>query len=381
MYKWNIETIGTQLNEFEKRLNHETDPEMQIKLNRTIASLETLIDYYEDTNNPNYIELPIYHHPRIKKIASSDQHIFKSYQSYYHYFKQMLSELDSLVIIPKSKLPHIKTNLNYLMTVSEDFYRQFKGEISDTYSQIKPTLPTHLQFRKLVGTDVSFAQTLSVYDSRYSYYDIGIVNSSQDYITLFHELGHGIANYLNPDLLYDYNKYCFVETDTLFWELVGYDYLSNHLSLKDDAYLISLLYLKEYSYDADIICTKKDLLSHFKLPEFNHKKEIITYLRHTYGCDDQYIEDVLYSEIKEMYHYGISYLTAIELYMIYLSDPQIALDLLLKIIKVKDLTSDGYLNYIKSLGIIPGSHIKEYVDLLINRGKELGYGKRLYYQH
>ena len=82
-----------------------------------------------------------------------------------------------------------------------------------------------------------------------------------------------------------------------------------------------------------------------------------------------------------MYHYGISYLTAIELYMIYLSDPQIALDLLLKIIKVKDLTSDGYLNYIKSLGIIPGSHIKEYVDLLINRGKELGYGKRLYYQH
>ncbi len=140
------------------------------------------------------------------------------------------------------------------------------------------------------------------------------------------------------------------------------------------------MYLKDYSYDADIICAKHDLQTHFKIPEFKNKKALINYIKNNNKGNNQYIKDVLYEEVKETYHYGISYLTAIELYLIYRCDPEMALELLTKIIKAKDLNSEGYLKYVQSLGITPGKHIKEYVDILINRGKELGYGKRLYYQ-
>lgn len=381
MYKWNMDTIGTKLIEYETRLNHETNPDMQIKLNRAIASLETLIDYYEELNNPSCIDPGSQpQHLSTREVARSDQKIFKKYGIYYPYFEQMLDNIEKLVIHPKQNLPRIQTDLNQIVTVTSDFYNQFPGEISETFNKIKPTLPTHLQFRRLVGTNVSFAQTISIYGSKTSYYDIGIVNSAQDYITVFHELGHGIANYLNPNFIYYYGKYCFVETDTLFWELLGYDYLTKNLSLANDAYLISLLYLKEYTYDAEIICTKKDLHDHFPISAFRNKKELIAYLKSYLEFDNQYLEDVLYDEIKEIYHYGISYLTAIELYLIYLADPKIAIDLLLRIIKAKNLSSEDYLKFVKSLGIIPGEHIKEYVDLLISRGSELGYGKRLYYQ-
>lgn len=379
MYKWNIANLYSQLVKCERRVNEAHDPNELIALGRRIASIEQIIDYYEnviDQQSPSYSPKA-----NLKRTASHDRSLLKKYKAYYPYFEQMLSDLNSLCIDPILTLPSISISRNKLLTVSSDFYNQFKGEISETFAQIKKSLPTHLQFRRLIGTNISYAQTLTVYGSKYSYYDIGLVNSAQDYITLFHELGHGIANYINPYQIYDYNKYCFIETDTLFWELIGYDYLTTQLSLPKDAFLIGLLYLKEYSYDADIICTKQDLHSQFSLSEFKDKKALIDYLNKTANYDKQYLHDVFYDEIKESFHYGISYLTAIELYMIYLADPNIALELLLKIIKAKDLSNEGYLEYIKSLGIIPGKHIKEYVDMLINRGKELGYGKRLYYQH
>lgn len=381
MYRWDIERINTQLLECEKKIREEKNNEVLIELGRIIGSLEQIIDYYENIHNPQIKTISRHKKPSIKRTAFSDLSILKKYQSYYPYFEQMLASLDSLVIIPKQEIPYIKTTPNHIITVTNDFYNQFKGEITDTFSKIYSTLPTHLEFRRLVGTDVSFAQTLSIYKTGESFYDIGLVNNAQDYITVFHELGHGIANYLNPNSMYDYNKYCFIETDTLFWELVGYDYLSKNLSLPVDSYLISLLYLKEYSYDADIICTKKELYSQLPISKLSNQRFAIHYLRSNYKCDNEYINDVLFSELKESYHYGISYLTAIELYLIYRTDPKIALDLLNKIIKAHDLSNEGYLKYVKSLGIIPGQHIKEYVDILIQRGKELGYGKRLYYQH
>ncbi len=379
MYRWDIERISQELINCEKELNKETNPKIILELSKKLNSLEQIIDYYISVNNhTKNIQTK---KPSTKEVATNDLAIFQKYKTYYPYFEQMLSNLDSLVIKPKQKIPRIKINQNQIITISSEFYNQFKVEISDTFHKIKQTLPTHLQFRRLVGTGISCAETLSVYGQKESYYDIGLVRNVQDYITTIHEFGHGIANYLNPSFIFDYEKYCFVETDTLFWELISYDYLAEKLSLPNDTYLISLLYLKEYSYDADIICTKKELHSNFSLSDFKYKKIIIDYLKSHTNYDNQYIDDVLYNEISETFHYGISYLTAIELYLIYKVDPKLAIELLLKIIKAHDLSNEGYLKYVKSLGIIPGQHIKEYVDILIQRGKELGYGKRLYYQH
>lgn len=381
MYNWDIEQLKEKLKVYKQRANVETDIQTLIELHKTISSLEQVINYYEATHNPTPLQGLSFKKPNLRQIASNDREILTKFKSYYPYINQMLTSLDSLVVIPNPNLPRIKRSKNHIITVSAQFFSQFGSEIQNAFSTIQKTLPTHLEFRKLTGAELSFANTLSIYNSVESYYDIGLANNVQDYMTVIHELGHGIAQCLNPNFNFDNEKYCFKETDTLFWELVAYDFLSELLNLPKDFYLISLTYLKEYSYGADLICTKGELHEAFpSLQSFAQKRQIITYLKKKYRCNNTYLNDILYSEASDMFNYEISYLTATELYLIYKENPQYAIDLLIKIIKAKNLSSQEYLEFVKNLGITPGEHIKEYVDTLIDKGKELDHGKRLYYQ-
>ena len=82
-----------------------------------------------------------------------------------------------------------------------------------------------------------------------------------------------------------------------------------------------------------------------------------------------------------MQYYIISYLTAIELYIIYQSDKQLALDLLYKIINSKKEHSAGYLEYVKGSGLEPGKNFKKYLKILFDKARDLKDEKRLRYKN
>ncbi len=80
-------------------------------------------------------------------------------------------------------------------------------------------------------------------------------------------------------------------------------------------------------------------------------------------------------------HYIVSYLTAIELYLIYQDKPEVALDLLFKIITCKKENNKSYLDYIKVLGVEPGKNLERYIQLLFKKAKEVKDEKSLRYKN
>ena len=80
-------------------------------------------------------------------------------------------------------------------------------------------------------------------------------------------------------------------------------------------------------------------------------------------------------------HYVISYLTAIELYLIYQGCPEVAIDLLYKIITAEKNSSKEYLDYIIELGLEPGKNFDTYLSLLFERAKDVGDEKSLRYKN
>ena len=384
MYRWDIEYLNKLLLEYEQKACEADSKKQMLEFDKTVASIEEILEYhamyFEDIENLCEGENTEDKVP-LKKIVASDKELFKNYKPYLIFLRNFVNSLEGLVVDNNPRFTRIKVASNQIVNIGKDFYEQHKGEIRDAFEEIYRTLPSHLEFRKVNNTGTLFAQTFNVYGTNESFFDIGLVRNAQDYITLIHEFGHGIANLLSPGFLWDRNKYCFVETDTLFWELVGEDYISSSLGLKDSAHHIALANLREYLYDADLMCSKQDIYSKFNSNDLSNKKLLRRYLKNEMGYDNLAVNHTLYSMARDEIHYIISYLTATELYLIYQVDKKTALDLLVKIIKVKGLSSKGYLEYIKSLGIVPGEHIKEYVQQLINRGRDLGYGKELYYRH
>ena len=85
--------------------------------------------------------------------------------------------------------------------------------------------------------------------------------------------------------------------------------------------------------------------------------------------------------VRDYMHYIVSYLTAVELYLIYQDNPDYALSLLFKIINIKQDSSKEYLDYIRTLGLEPGKHFDNYIALLFERAKEVKDEKSLRYKN
>ena len=81
------------------------------------------------------------------------------------------------------------------------------------------------------------------------------------------------------------------------------------------------------------------------------------------------------------YNNIVSYLTAIELYLMYQDNPQKSLDLLFSIISIRKDNSKEYLDYVIALGLEPGKNFDKYISLLFEKAKEVKDGKSLRYNN
>ena len=181
--------------------------------------------------------------------------------------------------------------------------------------------------------------------------------------------------------MWDFGKYCFIEVDSLFFELLGTDYIGNKLNRKKDAFDINMHVLKDYIYSSMLINVKLDMYSECDRYDLNNKRFVKQYLAHEVGLNKLGISDVMNTYVRDYMHYIVSYLTAVELYLIYQDNPDYSLSLLFKIINIKQDSSKEYLDYIRTLGLEPGKHFDDYIALLFERVKEVKDEKSLRYKN
>ncbi len=384
MQHWNIQYLNELYNKYYKLSVQCEDVTQALEYESTANSILNIIDRYDElcdeALNPDISQ----RRDSFRYIIEDDFNILDNYGIYCPYIRRLNEygeESSGLRINPNSDLPVIDTSVSRILTVSDDFYKGISGVFYEKYTKMARTFGDTLHIRELTPGILTNGQTYSVYKTDIVFVELGVNKTSQDYISAIHEFGHGISCAINSTAMFDFAKYCFIEIDALFFELLGLDYINRELKLEKDGFDISMQILKDYLYSAQLICDKMDMYDVLSQKQLYKKSSVKRYLANEVGYDEIGINDMLYTPMRDYFHYIISYLTAIELYIIYQSNQAIALDLLFKIIRYETTFSIGYLEYIKSLGLEPGKSFEVYLEMLFNKAKDLKDEKSLRYKN
>lgn len=381
MQRWNIEYLKRLHAKYENLSILTEDPNLSLEYESTANSILEIIDRYNSMvhkcrNIFSGIELS-----KHKSIIESDFSIIRDYGFYCPYVR-LLSEYDDILDIkPNIDLPIIDSSTNKIISISNQFYEQFKGIFSETYNNMASNFKNTIHMRRITGSTITAGQTYSVYKTPITFFELGYNHTIQDYVSAIHEFGHGISCNLNPEAMWDFGKYCFIEVDSLFFELLGTDYLGEKLNRKKDAFDINMHVLKDYIYSAMLISTKLNMYSECDRYDLNNKRFVKQYLSKDVGLNNLGVSDVMNTWVRDYMHYIISYLTAIELYLIYQTNSDKALDLLFNIIKTSKDNNKAYLEYIISLGLEPGKNFDNYLHLLFEKAKEVKDEKSIRYKN
>ncbi len=384
MQCWNKDYLNRLYRRYQHLSLNCDDPVQSLEYESTANSILNILDRYRELNTKGVSLDKSSARMNFRYVIEDDFNILDNYGIYCPYIRKLgdYSESScSLKINPNTELPVINTSLSKILTVSDSFYKGIGGIFHEKYRKMASTFNDTLHIRKLTPGILTNGQTFSVYKTDIVFVELGVNQTSQDYISAIHEFGHGISCAINPTAMFDFNKYCFIEVDSLFFELLGLDYIGRELSLEKDGFDISMQILKDYIYSAQLICDKVDMYNVLSQKQLYSKSIVKRYLSKEVGYNNIGVNDVLNTQMRDYFHYIISYLTAIEIYIIYQSNQKIALDLLFKIIKYEATFSIDYLEYVKSIGLEPGRNFDTYLEMLFNKARDLKDEKSLRYKN
>ena len=381
MQRWNIKYLKSLYDTYNKLSIESSDPTLSLQYESTANSILTIIDRYNEMVSKRITLTGGIEVSNHKSIISSDFSFINDYGYYCPYIRFLNDYNDILEITPNTDLPIIKTNSQSIISLSKDFYNRFNRIFANSFNAMAENFDNTIHMRRITGSTITAGQTYSVYKTKDTFFELGYNNTLQDYVSAIHEFGHGISCRLNSESMWDFGKYCFIEVDSLFFELLGTDYIGEQLNRKKDAFDINMHVLKDYIYSAMLISTKLDMYSMCDRADLNNKRFAKKFLINEIGLNQLGAKDVLQTYIRDYMHYIVSYLTAIELYLIYQEEPDKALELLFNIITSKLEGTEKYLSYVKVMGIEPGKNFDKYISLMFEKAKEVKDDKSLRYKN
>ena len=267
----------------------------------------------------------------------------------------------------EQKTMNLKTD--DILTIVHDFYKSLNPYFFKIFMKVFKQRKNNLKtFNKEDTTPFMGCSYMLPYLNE-TYIAIARTYDIEDIITFAHEYMHTINYSINPRGAYEKNKSYFFEIDTLFIELIITDYLRNLFKNNeaDKANLITHLeYCNQVIYSSIIYTlTDYEKTNNTQLQSNKQMKELI---KNTFGIKENIFEEIFQtSDTEIIIKYIISYMFAIELYLLYLNDKDKSLYILKKIIQVKGLSKEEYYKYIKSLGLFPSTSIHEYEEIIKSR--------------
>lgn len=240
-----------------------------------------------------------------------------------------------------------------LFTLTYDFFKTLDKK---TFELFEKLFKYHKKNVKLSSVPISkdyCGITYTSFDTMEFYIKIKRFYDIRDVNTLIHEYGHVLAFYLNA---YDGNFYAnqtpFCEIESIFLELLSFDFLDNIHFDASDSYnnrknFIYDIYGKASNIDNKFVLynnmTPNDRINHSYYSQIKQKFDI-----------DKLDLWFMYSSPVEIdILYVISSLYAMELYDIYLKNKEKALELYKQIIKLDYPSNEEFVNELSNLSIYP----------------------------
>lgn len=267
-------------------------------------------------------------------------------------FKNKIKQNEYLDIDNSSVLPDYLSNKDY-MCLLNDFFSGTDKEIYQLFLKIYKESEKNIFFTKnseneIMGTTffVPYLNKCYIKQLYNEFYPL-----EDDILTGTHEFGHAISSLLNPKRYYIDN--ILREIEALFFELISVDFFDK--TFKGNMFS-NVSYENLFSYHDDSIQAKKLLDSYNKyislinngllIQDLNIKKQekFKLGILDDFGMTKSLISDMksekkLFDSIEyyNLFNYLISYIVAINLYLIYQNDKEKALYLLKEIVKSNDI--------------------------------------------
>ena len=348
------------------------------KIEETLISLNELIDFV--SFNP-YELIPL--KERLDSYQNDDYIYLENNSGYIPFFRKFDQEIEYIPLF-KEKLEKIKLTTKDLLEYTKDFYHNTDLELESIFNNIYSSNDLYVNFKKNtinINGNVCYGYIFPISNTKIIFSNITDNKTISTLLTLIHEFAHMIAFYINDKHMKDINKMHFSEIEGLFMELVASNFIKRNLGYDIDLLKVNARTYNDHLTFNHYICTKLDIYNELSKNELNSKKAIKNYILGNHKLLRSDLSYIYYGIIEDYAGDVISYLTAVEVYLIYLQDKKSAFEILKRIIKLNDMSSEDYLKSVNKLGIKIGSNINKYLTILKEEEEQLHGSKKILYRY
>lgn len=233
----------------------------------------------------------------------------------------------------------------------ELFYSQvleFSEEAKDHLKFVKDTVDTDGEtlFLKSIGEAFVFSPNYS---------------NITKFTILIHEIQHVIDFYINPNFS---EEFIIRETIAMFMEMIAADYISKKYKLYGEGFKRQQYLYAIVKYQSHNIMYKMDILDVTSSHKDLSQNELLEVLDNE-GYEPEDLEFYFEQGITTDYSYQIAYLIAIELYMLYYKDKDLALTICEDIIK--NGNSNNIFELLDKYGIKLNNSVIEYENKIYKK--------------
>ena len=350
-YNWYNQELKEKLKEYIAIREH-VDPRDLAKLNESINTIRNLL------NN----------HSRKKSSIESDILEDYTYLSKYPFLWPIAREIseyttDEALLPPKNNLSIKEEEIIGLV---HDFFKNCGSR--HFFLLFLKIIKGRKNIRFIRRPNRSCSNCLFLNYDKSFYIQIQREYSFNDISNLAHEIGHIIQFLTNYNINIFHQNEPYSEIVSVFFELICYHHYSQDTSLYFSAILCHFQHWDSLCEDAKSLSSELQIIDTIKINENKSKIKLKENIRKFINANDCfYFKEIIAERPVQNFIYIIAQSIAVELFKIYLNNPDFAFYLLQKIMEINpNLPPREYLEQIKNLGIIPNSSISEY-DLHLKR--------------
>lgn len=349
-HNWYYNELRQKLADLKKKRGSATGEELKL-INDTIKLIEDLLKYRKNRfiTPEELLQMDYFHMKPTSFLWSEIRN-----------FAKLASDED---ILGKNDFPFIKLSNKDLIDLVHNFYKN--GTNPKTYDIFMHFFKDrrkdlHFMNEKDFRADVVY---LPYYKK--AYIQVNLAHDFADIPYTVHEYGHCIQFFLN----YDNSLFngAFYEVVSTFFELISSDYYIKNGIFAKEGVIHLLEDWDQQTEVADDLSREFDILDAVSINSNDNKIQLVKNIRNYMSLFGPRVTELLETEPlpSEDYIYIVAELIAIELFWIYLTDPDFAFYLLYKIIDINPkLPQDEYYRQIQNLGINLNEHTKDYQEYL-----------------
>ena len=228
---WKKQVLIDLKSKYSKILKNTNDPTKELALMDTIGSINAVLDAMNPINKKLF-NIRENHKPTIEADLMFLRY-YGLFAPYLRDFAQDCRYLDDsdtdLGILNDSSLKLLNTVTSFYKGTNAYYANKYKSLIEGD----------SLRLRLLSNKKNNAGCTFPIMGTSIVYMTMTRVNTLQDYLTLAHEMAHGVAYYINPENMMDDDREMYSETISIFFETLANDYVSNLNNNPKDGFHLS----------------------------------------------------------------------------------------------------------------------------------------------